>query len=49
MTEPTFPPDVFKDSGFRLPLPERESLDDDAKEIFDHFLEIVSDDQDHRT
>jgi len=39
MTEPTFPPDVFKDSGFRLPLPERDSLDDEAKEIFDHFLD----------
>ena len=44
MTEPKLPSDVFKDSGFRLPLPKRELLDDDAKQIFDHFkLEFVVD------
>lgn len=43
MTESKLPPDVFKDSGFRLPLPKRESLDDDAKQIFDHFLDPEGD------
>jgi len=43
MTEPKLPSDVFKDSGFRLPLPKRESLDDDAKQIFDHFLDPEGD------
>ncbi|MBK18062.1 MAG: hypothetical protein CMM52_04395 [Rhodospirillaceae bacterium] len=39
MTETSFPPDVYEESGFRLPLPKREELDDDAKEIFDHFMD----------
>ena len=43
MTEPKLPSDVFEDSGFRLPLPKRESLDDDAKQIFDHFLDPKGD------
>jgi 4-carboxymuconolactone decarboxylase len=39
MTELKFPPDVFEDSGFRVPLPKRDELDDDGKEIFDHFMD----------
>lgn len=34
-----FPPDVYKESGFRLPLPKREELDKEAKDIFDHFMD----------
>ncbi len=39
MTESKFPPDVYDDSGFRLPLPKREELEEEAKEIFDHFMD----------
>ena len=38
-----FPPDVYKDSGFRLPLPKREELDKEAQIIFDHFMDPDSD------
>ncbi len=39
MTDSKFPPDVHEESGFRVPLPKREELDDDGKEIFDHFMD----------
>jgi len=39
MTESKFPEDVYEESGFRVPLPKREDLDDDGKEIFDHFMD----------
>ena len=39
MTESTFPEDVYEDSGFRVPLPKRDELDDDGKEVFDHFMD----------
>ena len=39
MTESKFPEDVYEDSGFRVPLPKRDELDDDGKEIFDHFMD----------
>ncbi len=39
MTDSKFPPDVYEDSGFRVPLPKREELDDDGKEVFDHFMD----------
>ena len=39
MKNEKFPLDVFEDSGFRLPLPNREELDQEGKEIYDHFLD----------
>lgn len=39
MTDSKFPPDIHEESGFRVPLPKREELDDDGKEIFDHFMD----------
>jgi 4-carboxymuconolactone decarboxylase len=39
MTESKFPKDVYEESGFRVPLPKRDELDDDGKEIFDHFMD----------
>ena len=39
MKNEQLPPDVFEDSGFRLPLPNREELDQEGKEIYDHFLD----------
>lgn len=35
----SYPADVDKDSGFRLPLPKREDLDDAGKKTYDHALE----------
>ncbi len=43
MTDSKLPPDVFPESGFRLPLPKREDLDEETKEIFDHFMDPNSD------
>jgi 4-carboxymuconolactone decarboxylase len=31
----TTPKDIYADSGFRLPLPKREALDDDGKRMYD--------------
>jgi 4-carboxymuconolactone decarboxylase len=39
MTELKFPADVYEESGFRVRLPKRDELDDDGKEIFDHFMD----------
>ena len=39
MPDTKFPEDVFEDSGFRVPLPKREELDETGKEIFDHFMD----------
>ena len=39
MTELKFPADVYEESGFRVQLPKRDELDDDGKEIFDHFMD----------
>jgi len=33
----TAPPDIIPDTGSRLPLPDREALDDDGKETYDRF------------
>jgi len=35
MSDRVLPADVYPDSGYRLPLPKREDLDDAAKRIFD--------------
>jgi 4-carboxymuconolactone decarboxylase len=40
MTESKFPPDVYEESGFRVPLPKRDELDEAGKEIFDHFMDL---------
>jgi 4-carboxymuconolactone decarboxylase len=34
----TFPKDVYPESGFRLPLPKREDLDDEGKQMCDVIL-----------
>lgn len=34
-TVTAFPKDVYADSGFRLPLPKREDLDDEGKKMYD--------------
>ena len=33
----TLPSDVYPDSGYRLPSPRREALDDDGKKVFDRY------------
>ena len=32
-----FPPDIDPESGFRLPYPNRDELDDDAGALYDRF------------
>lgn len=39
MTGTTPPGDIYEDSGFRLPLPKRDDLDDPAREIYDYFAD----------
>lgn len=34
-----YPPDVDPDSGFRLPFPDRDALDDEAKALYDRFCD----------
>jgi hypothetical protein len=34
----TLPKDVYPESGFRLPLPKREALDDRGKKIYDEIV-----------
>ena len=38
MTDDIFPKDVYHDSGYRLPLPKREELPDQAKKVYDLLL-----------
>ena len=33
----TIPNDIYPESGFRLPLPERDELDDAGKKIYDRL------------
>jgi 4-carboxymuconolactone decarboxylase len=33
-----YPPDVYPDSGFRLPLPKREELDAEGKKVYDNIV-----------
>lgn len=40
MAKRDYPPDIDAESGNRLPLPNRDELPDDAKEIFDRFKEV---------
>jgi len=35
---PAYPPDVYPDSGFRLPLPKREALDAEGKKAYDDIV-----------
>lgn len=37
MAGPAFPPDVYPDSGCRLPLPKREALDERGRALFDRY------------
>ena len=39
MTGTTPPGDIYEDSGFRLPLPKRDDLDDPTREIYDYFAD----------
>lgn len=39
MTVRAIPPDVYPDSGYRLPLPKREDLDEAAQQIYDYFAD----------
>jgi 4-carboxymuconolactone decarboxylase len=39
MTQRHVPSDIHADSGFRLPLPRREDLDDGARKIYDALVE----------
>lgn len=39
MTDRNLPDDVFEESGFRLPLPKREDLDDAAGAVYDRFAD----------
>jgi 4-carboxymuconolactone decarboxylase len=39
MTGTKPPGDIYQDSGFRLPLPKRDDLDDPAREIYDYFAD----------
>ena len=34
-----FPPDIDPESGFRLPFPDRDDLDDEAKALYDRFAD----------
>ena len=34
-----YPPDIDPESGFRLPYPNRDELDDDAKALYDRFAD----------
>lgn len=44
MTKPVrpYPDDVYPESGFRLPLPKREELDEDARRLFDRATDPKS-------
>ena len=42
MTDRKASADVYPDSGSRLPLPDRDALDDDARRIFDYFADPAS-------
>src|SRR5258708_20774844 len=35
----TLPKDIYPDSGYRLPLPKREALDEAAKKVFDRYAD----------
>ncbi len=39
MTGTKPPGDIYEDSGFRLPLPKRDDLDDPTREIYDYFAD----------
>ncbi len=39
MTDRNLPDDVYEDSGFRLPLPKREDMDDTAGAVYDRFVD----------
>ena len=42
MTERNLPADVYEESGFRLPLPDRDGLDEAARKIYDRFADSDS-------